>query len=106
MLTVDQAHYAKNPDTARHQAVMEMTARTSRVLFLTSKSHLTERRLDLCPLFALLRPGLADGLPLVAEAVLPGALDAAALQRAAAPAYLRRTAADLADAPGHPDTDS
>ena len=91
MLTVDEAHYTKNPEADRTQAVRAWIAATPRTLFLTS-APLESKPAALCVLIGHLRPDLAARLTPVT-----GVLGAEGLRQAAAPVYLRRTQSDLVD---------
>ncbi|SFE03473.1 Helicase conserved C-terminal domain-containing protein [Actinacidiphila alni] len=89
MLVVDEAHYVKNPDTRRSQAVARWTARTDRVLFLTGtpmENHVEEFR----NLVQHLQPGLVPHIR-QSDAVA----GSQAFRRAVAPAYLRRNQQDV-----------
>ena len=91
MLTVDEAHYTKNPDTDRTRAVLAWIAATPRTLLLTS-APLESKPAELCVLIGHLRPDLAKRLTPIA-----GILGAEGLRQAVAPVYLRRTESDLVD---------
>ncbi|MBE1535110.1 DEAD/DEAH box helicase [Actinomadura algeriensis] len=89
MFVVDEAHYAKNPQTRRARAVAAWCARTERVLFLTG-TPMENRVEEFRSLVSYLQPDL---LPHVrpAEAML----GPRAFRAAVAPAYLRRNQEDV-----------
>ena len=89
MFVVDEAHYAKNHETRRAQAVARWCARTEHVLFLTG-TPMENRVEEFRSLVAHLRPD-------VAERVRPSdaALGARAFRAAVAPVYLRRNQRDV-----------
>jgi SNF2 family DNA or RNA helicase len=89
MLTVDEAHYAKNPQALRTKAIRTWAALTSRVVFLTGtpmENHVGEFR----NLVDHLRPQIARGL-----SDYEGALGSIRFRRAIAPVYLRRNQDDV-----------
>ena len=89
MLVVDEAHFVKNPDALRSQAVARVAQRAERVLFLTGTP--MEHTVDeFCSLVRYLRPELADTIPPGA-----GAAGADAFRSAVAPVYLRRNLDDV-----------
>ncbi len=89
MFVVDEAHYAKNHETRRAQAVARWCRRTERVLFLTG-TPMENRVEEFRSLVAHLRPE-------VAEQVRPSdaALGPRAFRSAVAPVYLRRNQRDV-----------
>ncbi|MCH0540125.1 DEAD/DEAH box helicase [Streptomyces sp. MUM 203J] len=98
LLVVDEAHYVKNPQSRRSQAVAAWSRRCERVLFLTGtpmENRVTEFRNLVRPLQPELLPQLA-GVDVVA--VVDGSQ---AFRTAVAPAYLRRNQEDvLTELPG------
>jgi SNF2 family DNA or RNA helicase len=89
MLVVDEAHYAKNPNALRTQAVSEWAARSRRVLFLTGTP--MENKVDeFRVLVGHLRPEVAENLDIADEA-----LDGTKFREQVAPVYLRRNAEDV-----------
>jgi superfamily II DNA or RNA helicase len=89
MLTVDEAHYAKNPRTLRSKAVRGWAQSTRRVLFLTG-TPMENRVEEFRALVAHLRPELAAT---VSDA--DGMLGGTVFRRAVAPVYLRRNQDDV-----------
>lgn len=89
MLVVDEAHYVKNPDTGRSQAVAAVTERAQRALFLTG-TPMENRVEEFRTLVGYLRPE-------VARRVDPAAAVAGAdaFRRAVATVYLRRNQVDV-----------
>ncbi|MDG6101842.1 ATP-dependent helicase [Dactylosporangium aurantiacum] len=89
MLVVDEAHYVKNPDAKRSQAVNRAAAGSERVLFLTGTP--MENRIDeFRALIEHLRPDVAAGM-----GPEHAAISVEAFRRAAAPVYLRRNQPDV-----------
>jgi superfamily II DNA or RNA helicase len=89
MMVVDEAHYAKNPNALRTQAVSEWAARSRRVLFLTGTP--MENRVDeFRVLVGHLRPEVAENLDIADEA-----LDGTKFREQVAPVYLRRNQEDV-----------
>jgi hypothetical protein len=89
MFVVDEAHYAKNPDTRRSKAVARWAETTERVLFLTGTP--MENRVDeFRNLVRYLQPALVEQVD-----GRHGAAGARAFRRAVAPAYLRRNQEDV-----------
>ncbi len=87
LLIVDEAHYVKNPDAQRSQAVNRIAAASQRVLFLTGTP--MENRIDeFQALVGHLRPELAASI-----GGGPGGVKA--FRTAAAPVYLRRNQDDV-----------
>ncbi|HEX7164494.1 MAG TPA: DEAD/DEAH box helicase [Trebonia sp.] len=91
MLTVDEAHYAKNPDAQRTRAVQAWAAATRRVLFLTG-TPMENRVAEFRVLIRHLHPAIAARLDPVT-----GALGGTRFRQAIAPVYLRRNQADVLD---------
>ncbi len=89
MLVVDEAHYAKNPEARRSQAVAAWAERCERVLFLTG-TPMENRVAEFRSLVRHLRPDL---VPEVGAA--DGAAGSRAFRAAVAPAYLRRNQRDV-----------
>ncbi|QKG26414.1 SNF2-like protein [Actinomadura verrucosospora] len=89
MVVVDEAHYAKNPETRRAKAVAAWCARVERVLFLTG-TPMENRVEEFRSLVGHLRPDLVPSIRPSDAAVGPRAF-----RRAVAPAYLRRNQQDV-----------
>ena len=89
MVVVDEAHYVKNPNALRTQAVSDWAARSRRVMFLTGTPMENKVR-EFRVLVGHLRPGLAENLDVADEA-----LDGTRFRRAVAPVYLRRNQEDV-----------
>jgi superfamily II DNA or RNA helicase len=89
MLVVDEAHYAKNPNAQRTQAVSEWAARSRRVLFLTG-TPMENRVAEFRVLVGHLRPEVAENLDLADES-----LDGTTFRQKVAPVYLRRNQEDV-----------
>lgn len=89
LLVVDEAHYVKNPNAKRSQAVSRIAADSERVLFLTG-TPIENRVGEFRALVAYLRPEIADSMG-TEHAVL----GAKAFRTAAAPVYLRRNQEDV-----------
>jgi superfamily II DNA or RNA helicase len=89
LLVVDEAHYVKNPQARRSQAVRRWTARVDRVLFLTG-TPMENRVEEFKSLVDYLQPGLAPRID--GNHALAGA---DAFRRAVAPVYLRRNQEDV-----------
>ncbi|MFI0482208.1 DEAD/DEAH box helicase [Actinomadura sp. 9N215] len=89
MFVVDEAHYAKNHETRRAQAVAYWCERTENVLFLTG-TPMENRVEEFRSLVAHLRPD-------VAKEIRPhdAAVGARAFRSAVAPVYLRRNQRDV-----------
>jgi superfamily II DNA or RNA helicase len=89
MMVVDEAHYAKNPNALRTQAVSEWAGRSRRALFLTGTP--MENKVDeFRVLVGHLRPKVAENLDIDDEA-----LDGTRFRQQVAPVYLRRNAEDV-----------
>jgi len=89
MLVVDEAHYAKNPNALRTQAVSEWAGRSRRVLFLTG-TPMENRVNEFRVLVGHLRPELAENLDITDET-----LDGTKFREQVAPVYLRRNQEDV-----------
>jgi superfamily II DNA or RNA helicase len=89
MLTVDEAHYAKNPQTLRTRAVRQWARAAPRVLFLTG-TPMENRVEEFRVLVGHLRPEVAQTVRDV-----DGALGGTRFRRAVAPVYLRRNQDDV-----------
>lgn len=89
MLVVDEAHFVKNPETRRSQAVAAWCGRTERVLFMTG-TPMENRVAEFRNLVALLRPDLATDVRPVDAIAGPEAFRARV-----APVYLRRNQQDV-----------
>jgi SNF2 family DNA or RNA helicase len=89
MMVVDEAHYAKNPNALRTQAVSEWAARSRRVLFLTG-TPMENKVEEFRVLVGHLRPEVAENLDIADEA-----LDGTRFREAVAPVYLRRNQEDV-----------
>jgi superfamily II DNA or RNA helicase len=99
MLVVDEAHYAKNPNALRTQAVNEWAARSRRVLFLTG-TPMENKVAEFRVLVGHLRPEVAENLGLADES-----LDGTEFREKVAPVYLRRNQEDvLSELPGRLET--
>jgi superfamily II DNA or RNA helicase len=89
MMVVDEAHYAKNPNALRTQAISEWAARSQRVLFLTG-TPMENKVQEFRVLVGHLRPEVAENLDLADET-----LDGTKFREQVAPVYLRRNAEDV-----------
>jgi superfamily II DNA or RNA helicase len=89
MMVVDEAHYVKNPNALRTQAVSEWASRSRRVLFLTG-TPMENRVGEFRVLVGHLRPEVAENLDIADEA-----LDGTKFREAVAPVYLRRNQEDV-----------
>jgi SNF2 family DNA or RNA helicase len=89
MMVVDEAHYVKNPNALRTQAVSEWAARSRRVLFLTG-TPMENKVGEFRVLVGHLRPEVAENLDIADEA-----LDGTKFREAVAPVYLRRNQEDV-----------
>jgi superfamily II DNA or RNA helicase len=89
MVVVDEAHYAKNPNALRTQAVSEWAGRSRRVLFLTG-TPMENKVAEFRVLVGHLRPEVAENLDLTDEA-----LDGTRFRERVAPVYLRRNQEDV-----------
>ena len=89
MIVVDEAHFVKNPDTQRSQAVRRWMERADRALFLTGTP--MENRVDeFRTLVDYLQPDVAAAI-----GDSDGLAGAKAFRRHVAPAYLRRNQDDV-----------
>ena len=89
MMVVDEAHYAKNPNALRTQAISEWAARSQRVLFLTG-TPMENKVQEFRVLVGHLRPEVAENLDIADET-----LDGTKFREQVAPVYLRRNAEDV-----------
>jgi len=89
MMVVDEAHYVKNPNALRTEAVSEWAARSRRVLFLTG-TPMENKVGEFRVLVGHLRPEVAENLD-----IADGALDGTKFRVAVAPVYLRRNQEDV-----------
>lgn len=89
MLVVDEAHYVKNPETRRSQAVVAALAGAQRALFLTG-TPMENRVEEFRSLVGYLQPQVAARVD-ASDAVA----GATAFRRAVAPVYLRRNQVDV-----------
>ena len=87
-LVVDEAHYVKNPRTARSRAVRRLTAQADNVWFLTG----TPMENDVAEFRSLIRYLQSDLVPVDGPAASVGSV---AFRRSVAPVYLRRNAEDV-----------
>jgi superfamily II DNA or RNA helicase len=89
MMVVDEAHYAKNPNALRTQAVSEWAGRSRRALFLTGTP--MENKVDeFRVLVGHLRPEVAENLDIEDET-----MDGTKFREQVAPVYLRRNTEDV-----------
>jgi SNF2 family DNA or RNA helicase len=89
MMVVDEAHYAKNPNALRTQAVSEWAGRSRRALFLTG-TPMENKVEEFRVLVGHLRPKVAENLDIADEA-----LDGTRFREQVAPVYLRRNQEDV-----------
>jgi superfamily II DNA or RNA helicase len=89
MMVVDEAHYAKNPNALRTQAVSEWAGRSRRALFLTG-TPMENRVEEFRVLVGHLRPEVAEDLDIADES-----LDGTRFRQQVAPVYLRRNQEDV-----------
>ncbi len=89
MLVVDEAHYAKNPDALRTQAVGEWAGRSRRAMFLTG-TPMENKVEEFRVLVGHLRPEVAENLDIADET-----LDGTRFREQVAPVYLRRNTEDV-----------
>jgi superfamily II DNA or RNA helicase len=89
MMVVDEAHYAKNPNALRTQAVSEWVSRSRRALFLTG-TPMENKVEEFRVLVGHLRPDVAENLDLADES-----LDGTRFRERVAPVYLRRNQEDV-----------
>jgi superfamily II DNA or RNA helicase len=91
MMTVDEAHYVKNPGTLRTKAIRAWASATHRVLFLTG-TPMENRVEEFRTLVSHLRQDLADSIT-----ELEGAIGGSRFRKAVAAVYLRRNQDDVLD---------
>jgi superfamily II DNA or RNA helicase len=89
MIVVDEAHYAKNPNALRTQAVIEWAGRSRRALFLTG-TPMENKVEEFRVLVGHLRPTVAENLDIADEA-----MDGTRFREQVAPVYLRRNQEDV-----------
>jgi superfamily II DNA or RNA helicase len=89
MMVVDEAHYAKNPNALRTQAVSEWTARSRRAMFLTG-TPMENKVEEFRVLVGHLRPEISENLDIADET-----LDGTRFRERVAPVYLRRNQEDV-----------
>lgn len=89
MLTVDEAHYIKNPEAARSVNVRKISAHAERILFMTGTA-LENRVEEMLSLMKLLRPTLTDEVKNMAFMA-----SAPQFREKVAPVYYRRKRADV-----------
>jgi superfamily II DNA or RNA helicase len=89
MMVVDEAHYAKNPNALRTQAVSEWAGRSRRALFLTG-TPMENKVEEFRVLVGHLRPEVAENLDIADEAI-----DGTRFRERVAPVYLRRNQEDV-----------
>jgi superfamily II DNA or RNA helicase len=89
MMVVDEAHYAKNPNALRTQAVSGWAGRSRRALFLTG-TPMENKVEEFRVLVGHLRPEVAENLDIADEA-----LDGTRFREQVAPVYLRRNQEDV-----------
>jgi superfamily II DNA or RNA helicase len=89
MIVVDEAHYAKNPNALRTQAVSEWAGRSRRALFLTG-TPMENKVEEFRVLVGHLRPEVAENLDVTDEV-----LDGTKFREQVAPVYLRRNQEDV-----------
>jgi superfamily II DNA or RNA helicase len=105
MMVVDEAHYAKNPNALRTQAISEWASRSRRVLFLTG-TPMENRVQEFRVLVGHLRPEVAEALDPKPGDDAAEELDGARFRELVAPVYLRRNAEDvLSELPARLETD-
>jgi SNF2 family DNA or RNA helicase len=91
-LAVDEAHYAKNPDAQRTQAVANLASRSSRVVLMTGTA-LENRLAEMSSLITLAQPGMRGSLERLIG--FGGRPNPRVIRTELAPVYLRRTQADV-----------
>ena len=100
LVTVDEAHYAKNPEALRTRAVRAWARNTKHVIFLTG-TPMENRVQEFRTLVDHLRPEIARTL-----STYDGVLGSDRFRRAIAPVYLRRNQDDvLSELPPRLETD-
>ncbi len=91
-LAVDEAHYVKNPEAQRTQAVLRLAQRSSRVTLMTGTA-LENRLEEMRFLITSAQPGMRDALDRIIGAQRRP--DPQQIRTELAPVYLRRTQADV-----------
>lgn len=94
MLVVDEAHYAKNPGTARSRAVTAIAERSKRVCYM-SGTPLENRIEEFRSLISQLQPELAERLGVETPADDGLVVGRQAFLTAVAPVYVRRNQKDV-----------
>ncbi|MCA8970032.1 MAG: DEAD/DEAH box helicase, partial [Planctomycetes bacterium] len=94
MLVVDEAHYAKNPDAARTQAITAIAARSDRVCYM-SGTPLENRLPEFHALIGQLQPQLASSLEDDAPSDDGLVIGRRTFLTAVAPVYVRRNQNDV-----------
>ncbi|MER5992449.1 DEAD/DEAH box helicase [Streptomyces viridosporus] len=89
LLVVDEAHFVKNPQARRSQAVARWAERCERALFMTG-TPMENRVAEFRDLVRMLDPGVAESLG--ERDTLAGSV---AFRKAVAPVYLRRNQEDV-----------
>jgi superfamily II DNA or RNA helicase len=89
LVVVDEAHYVKNPDTQRSQAVNTIVQRAERAVLLTG-TPMENRVEEFRNLVAYLQPGVA-----ARTGATDAVVGAKAFRRVVAPVYLRRNQEDV-----------
>lgn len=89
LLVVDEAHFVKNPEARRSQAVARWAERCERALFMTG-TPMENRVAEFRDLVRMLDPGVAESLG--ERDTLAGSV---AFRKAVAPVYLRRNQEDV-----------
>ncbi len=89
MLVVDEAHYVKNPEAKRTQAMQKLIGYTERVLFM-SGTPLENRVEEMCFLISLLNDGLSKEIRKYTNLAT-----AKQFREKLSPIYLRRTREDV-----------
>ena len=89
LLVVDEAHFVKNPEARRSQAVARWAGRCERALFMTG-TPMENRVAEFRDLVRMLDPGVAESLG--ERDTLAGSV---AFRKAVAPVYLRRNQEDV-----------
>lgn len=89
LVVVDEAHYVKNPDTQRSQAVNSVVQRAERAVLLTG-TPMENRVEEFRTLVAYLQPGVA-----ARTGTIDAVVGAKAFRRVVAPVYLRRNQEDV-----------
>ncbi|MEV6242455.1 SNF2-related protein [Lentzea sp. NPDC051838] len=89
LVVVDEAHYVKNPDTQRSQAVNTVVQRAERAVLLTG-TPMENRVEEFRTLVGYLQPGVA-----ARTGSIDAVVGAKAFRRVVAPVYLRRNQEDV-----------